>query len=93
VNAWIVDLRPSARKDLRRLPSGPRQAALEVLDELREHGPGLVEAFQLRGYKDTWRVRFHHEDYRMIYEVSRSKRRIDVTKIRPRSIAYEGMKS
>jgi hypothetical protein len=52
----------------------------------------LVEAIRMRGYVETWRVRFHHDAYRMVYQVSRTRRHIVVTRMRPRPIAYEGMK-
>jgi mRNA-degrading endonuclease RelE of RelBE toxin-antitoxin system len=92
VNGWNVELRPLARRQLRLLPEGPRQAALDVFDELRELGPALVEAIRMRGYVETWRVRFHHDAYRMVYQVSRTRRHTVVTRMRPRPIAYEGMK-
>jgi mRNA-degrading endonuclease RelE of RelBE toxin-antitoxin system len=46
----------------------------------------------MRGYPDTWKIRFHHDDYRMIYQVSRRQKRIIVKRMRPRPIAYDGMK-
>jgi hypothetical protein len=60
VTDLTVELRPPARKNLRRLLPGVREAALQIIEELREQGPALVKAFHLRGYKDTWKVRFHH---------------------------------
>jgi hypothetical protein len=63
-----------------------------MLQDVAEEGPILLPAIEPRGYPDTWRVRFHHERFRMIYQVSRSWKHIPVTRIRPRAIAYEGMK-
>jgi mRNA-degrading endonuclease RelE of RelBE toxin-antitoxin system len=92
VNGWTVELRPRAKKELRILDDGPRQEALDLLDELREEGPALVAALKMRGYPDTWRVRFYREGYRMVYTVFRSRKHIVVTRIRPRPIAYKGMR-
>jgi mRNA-degrading endonuclease RelE of RelBE toxin-antitoxin system len=46
----------------------------------------------MRGLPDTWKARFHHDDYRIIYKIARSEKRIIVKRIRPRATAYEGMK-
>jgi mRNA-degrading endonuclease RelE of RelBE toxin-antitoxin system len=91
VNGWRVELSKVARRDLRTLDDGPRQAALEIIEELHD-GPALFRAFEMRGMPDTWKVRFHHDDYRMIYLVARGRRRIIVKRMRARPIAYEGMK-
>jgi mRNA-degrading endonuclease RelE of RelBE toxin-antitoxin system len=53
----------------------------------------LVPAIELRHYPDTWRARIHHERFRILYQVSRTKRRIVVTRIRPRLVAYQGLKT
>jgi mRNA-degrading endonuclease RelE of RelBE toxin-antitoxin system len=89
---WKVELSNSARRELRQLDDGSRQAAAELLEELAED-PALVHAIELRGKPDTWRARFHHDRYRMIYQISKGRRHIRVTRIRARPTAYEGMKS
>ena len=73
------------------LDDGPRQAALQLFDELAEEGPRVVSAIELSANPDIWGVRFHG-DYRMVYRASRARRRIIVLCIRPRSIAYKGMR-
>jgi mRNA-degrading endonuclease RelE of RelBE toxin-antitoxin system len=93
VNGWKVELSRRAQLDLRSLGHGPRQAALDVIDELSESGPALFRSFEMRGLPNTWKVRFHHEDYRMIYLAIRASKRILVKRIRPRATAYEGMKN
>ncbi len=89
---WRVELRPAARKDQRQLEDGPRRSAAFILEELAEEGPELSGAIPMRGYNDTWRVRFHNERFRMVYRVIRSRKVIAVLRIRPRSTAYEGLK-
>jgi mRNA-degrading endonuclease RelE of RelBE toxin-antitoxin system len=91
VNGWKVELTPSAQRQFRRLEDGPRQAAEELLQDLAED-PALIPAVELDANPNTWRVRFHHDRYRMIYQISRGRKHILVTRMRPRPIAYEGMK-
>lgn len=74
---WKVVVRPSARKDLRELPEGPRRAALELIADLIELGPQVPTAVEMRANPGTWRVRFH-ESYRMVYQASRTRRRFSL---------------
>jgi mRNA-degrading endonuclease RelE of RelBE toxin-antitoxin system len=90
VTGWTVELRPAARK-YRELDEGPKRDAAELLADLEED-PTLVPAIELRANPGTWRVRFHHDRYRMIYRVARAQKRIIVTRIHPRPTAYEGMR-
>ncbi|MCE0499497.1 MAG: hypothetical protein LV481_16270 [Methylacidiphilales bacterium] len=55
--------------------------------ELEEEGPALHGAIEMRANPDTCRVRFNNERYRMIDRVSRGRKEILVTRIRPRRIA------
>jgi mRNA-degrading endonuclease RelE of RelBE toxin-antitoxin system len=91
VNGWTVELRKSAQNELRQLEDGPQRSATQLLKDLAED-PTLTPAIELRGKPGTWRARFHNDRYRMIYKVSRGRKHILVTRIRPRSTAYEGMK-
>jgi mRNA-degrading endonuclease RelE of RelBE toxin-antitoxin system len=91
VNAWKVELTPSAQRELRQLEAGPRQAALELIEDLADD-PVLVPAIELNSNPDNWRARFHHDRYRMIYQISSSRKHTLVTRIRLRPIAYENMK-
>jgi mRNA-degrading endonuclease RelE of RelBE toxin-antitoxin system len=90
--SWSVELRPAARKEYRQLEDGPRRSAAFMLAELAEEGPFLTGAIPMRGYDDTWRVRFHNERFRLIYRVYESRQRISVLRIRPRASAYRGMR-
>jgi mRNA-degrading endonuclease RelE of RelBE toxin-antitoxin system len=92
VNGWTVDLHPIAEKELQALDEGPKAAAFELIADLRELGPVLVPSIRIRAYHATWRARFHHDRYRMVYQVSPTRKRIFVTRIKPRPTAYDGMK-
>jgi len=92
MNGWAIELSQSAQRELRLLEDGPRQAATDLLEDLRELGPALESAVQLRAHKDVWRARFHHDRYRMIYQVAKGQKRILVKRIRNRANAYQGMK-
>jgi mRNA-degrading endonuclease RelE of RelBE toxin-antitoxin system len=92
VNRWTVDLLPAAQKELARLENGPLQEAVSILEDMRENGPEFIPAIELRANPATWRARIHHDRFRMLYQVSRTKKRIVVIRIRPRPSAYEGLK-
>jgi len=89
VNGWKVELRKSAQRELRQLEDGPQRAAEELLQDLAED-PTLVPAIEMRG--NTYRARFHHDRYRMVYQVSKARKHILVARIRARPLAYKGMK-
>ena len=91
MNGWRVILSKTARRDFRQLEDGPKQAATELLEDLAED-PALTPASELRGYAGYFKARFHHDLYRMVYQIAKNQRRILVTRIRPRPIAYQGMK-
>jgi mRNA-degrading endonuclease RelE of RelBE toxin-antitoxin system len=91
VTSWSLELRPSARRDLGQLEDGPRQAAIELLQDLSED-PMLVPAVELRANPQIWRARFHQDRYRMIYQIAKTAKRVIVKRIRPRPTAYKGMK-
>jgi mRNA-degrading endonuclease RelE of RelBE toxin-antitoxin system len=90
VSGWEVRLSPSAQRELRRLDDGPKQAALSAIQELTVEGPALGEAIELSAIPGTSRIRFYG-GYRMIFEVLK-ERRIRVTRISPRGIAYVGLR-
>jgi mRNA-degrading endonuclease RelE of RelBE toxin-antitoxin system len=92
VNGWTIELSKSARREFRLLDEGAKQDAMEILQDLAEEGPVVVPAIELKKYPDAWRARFHHERFRIVYLVSRTRKRIVVIRIRPRPIAYVGLK-
>jgi len=88
---WTVELRPVARRELRLLDDGPKRDAAALIADLTED-PMQVAAREMRHYQNTWKARFYHDQYRIIYRIARAQRRIVVIRIRPRGTAYEGMK-
>lgn len=92
MKSWTLRIQPRAKRELNRLDTGPRTAATELLQDLEED-PAQVPALEMRGMPGTWRARFHHDAYRMIYQISKAEKRVIVTAIRPRSTAYDGLKS
>jgi mRNA-degrading endonuclease RelE of RelBE toxin-antitoxin system len=92
VKGWTVDLLPRAQRELAKLEDGPLQDAIAILDEMRENGPEFIPSIELRANPNLWRARFHHERFRILYQVSRTKKRIVVIRIRPRPTAYHGLK-
>ena len=59
----------------------------EAQRALRE-GPDVLGGAPLRGYEDVWRIRVG--GLRVLYEVDRESREIQIIRVRPRPIAYEG---
>lgn len=88
---WTLKLTAGARKNLRELDEGPKRDAAELLHELEED-PFSVPAIQLRSHAPgTMRARFHGT-YRMVYQISKSEKRVIVLRIKPRGTVYRGMK-
>jgi hypothetical protein len=52
----------------------------------------MAPAVELRHYPGAWRSRFHHDLYRVIYQMAKAQQRVIVIRIRPRPIACTGMK-
>jgi mRNA-degrading endonuclease RelE of RelBE toxin-antitoxin system len=53
--------------------------------------PFLEAALPLKGHRNHYRVRFYGDQYRIIYRVSHSQRKVIVTRIRRRdSATYTG---
>lgn len=89
---WRVKLKPSADREFRRLEEGPKRDALELLQDLKEDPFSVPDTIQLRRHPaGTMRTRFHH-GYRMVYFISKPEQMVHVLRIRPRPIAYKGMK-
>ena len=89
---WKLSLQQGAQGDYDRLVDSVRQEALAILFELAGN-PYLEDAAPIRGHRNHYRLRFYRDQYRMIYRVSRSQRKVVVTRIRRRDestyIGYE----
>lgn len=75
----------SARRELERLS---RQVAARVISRIEDlaHEPRPPGSRKLRGQDALWRIRVG--DYRVVYEISDSNRRVEVVVVRHRSAAY-----
>jgi mRNA interferase RelE/StbE len=85
VTGYSVTLADSARKELRALPS---HVIARVQPKLRElaANPRPSGCKKLQGYKDCWRVRVG--DYRIVYTVDDTERRVDVSRVAHRKEVY-----
>ena len=89
---WHVELKLSARRDLRALPDREREEVRRLFDELEED-PFLPGAEKLRHYNNRYKIRFGRgERYRMLYDVFPASRNVIVGRIALRSPeTYSGM--
>jgi mRNA interferase RelE/StbE len=87
VGRYSVELKPSARKELERLPGRVIERIFPRLEAL-ENEPRPAGCKKLKGGQDEWRIRVG--DYRVVYTVDDVKLRVSVTRVRHRSEVYEG---
>lgn len=85
---WTVRLLRKAERQLDQLPDRPREACLDLIDELRH---GDFDAIPLRGYRQFERSRFYRGAYRMIYRINHKTRTVLITRIVKRDeTTYKG---
>ncbi len=84
---YAVELKPSARKELERLPAKLIERIFPKLEALGSE-PRPVGCKKLKGGQQEWRIRVG--DYRVVYTVDDVKLRVSVTRIRHRSQVYDG---
>ena len=89
---WDVEIKESARKQLRTLPGPEREEALDLLTDLEED-PFLSGVERLRNYNNRFKIRFGRgERYRLLYDIYPASRRVIVGVIQLRSPdTYRGM--
>jgi len=87
VGRYAVELKPSARKELERLPGKVIERIFPKLEAL-ESEPRPVGCKKLKGGREEWRIRVG--DYRVVYTVDDAKLLVSVTRIRHRGEVYEG---
>jgi mRNA interferase RelE/StbE len=87
VGRYSVELKPSARKELERLPGRVIERIFPRLEALEDE-PRPAGCKKLKGGRDEWRIRVG--DYRVVYIVDDVKLRVSVTRVRHRSEVYEG---
>lgn len=81
-------VKPSAEKDLARLPRPIQRRVLDRLERI-EADPRAPGSVKLAGSKATYRVRVG--DWRIVYEIDDARRTIFVTIIAHRREVYRGM--
>ena len=54
--------------------------------------PTLVPASEMRGYQNTWNAAFIVTNTGSSNQIAKARRLVRMIRIRPRSMAYEGMK-
>jgi mRNA interferase RelE/StbE len=86
VDEYAVELKPSAKKELERLPTAIIGRVFPKLEALRME-PRPAGCKKLKGGRDEWRMRVG--EYRVVYTVDDVKRRVSITRIRHRSEVYE----
>ena len=82
---YRVELKPSARKELTRLPSHLIARIMPRLENLA-FNPRPPGCKKLQGGENEWRIRVG--DYRVVYTIDDTKLLVEVTRIRHRSEAY-----
>ncbi len=84
--AYTVELKPSARAELGKLPQDVQRRIVRALVALGENPrpPGVKK---LKGYVNRWRIRVG--DYRVLYEIHDRILFVLVVKIGHRSDVYE----
>jgi mRNA interferase RelE/StbE len=86
VDSYLVEVKPSARKELEALPD---VALLRVIRKLESLAltPRPAGCRKLKGYKDHWRVRIG--DWRVLYIIDDAAKLVSVTRIAHRREVYE----
>jgi mRNA interferase RelE/StbE len=83
---YSVELKPSARKELDRLPDKIIERVFPRLEALASE-PRPPGCKKLKGGRQEWRIRVGV--YRVVYTIDDAKFRVSVTRIRHRSEVYE----
>ncbi len=87
---YIVRYSPSAQAEYDRLAPIPRRN-VKGFRELLRYGPYLRESMQLelQDRDDMWRIAFG--DWRIVFRLDKVNREIEITRVRPRAVAYIGL--
>ncbi len=85
MTAYSIFLRPAAVRDLNRLPNDVRARAESAIDRLSGE-PRPAGARKLVGFESEWRLRLG--DYRVLYTIDDSAKRITIARVAHRREAY-----
>jgi mRNA interferase RelE/StbE len=86
VARYVVEVKPSARKELENLPNNVLARVVRKVEALGEKArPAGCK--KLKGYKDLWRIRV--ADWRILYIIDDGAKLVNVTRIAHRREVYE----
>lgn len=88
--SWLVEIKPSAARELRSLPDAAKQEARELILVLYDL-PVQVADTILEGHSGIYAARFYRGLYRMIYRVSSRQRSVIYLRVRRRGAAHGGL--
>jgi mRNA interferase RelE/StbE len=86
VARYVLDIKPSARKELENLSDSLITRLAPKIDGLAAD-PRPSGCRKLRGYKDFWRIRVG--EYRVVYIIDDDRKMVSVTRVAHRRDVYE----
>lgn len=86
VARYVLDIKPSARKELENLSDSLIARLAPKIDGLAAD-PRPSGCRKLRGYKDFWRIRVG--EYRVVYIIDDDRKMVSVTRVAHRRDVYE----
>ena len=86
VARYVLDIKPSARKELENLSDSLIARLAPKIDGLASD-PRPSGCRKLRGYKDFWRIRVG--EYRVVYIIDDDRKMVSVTRVAHRRDVYE----
>ena len=84
--SYVVEVKPSAGKELENLPNNVLARAVRKMESLAQD-PRPAGCTKLKGYRDLWRVRVG--DWRILYLIDDSAQLVSVTRIAHRREVYD----
>lgn len=84
--SYVVEVKPSARKELEDLPNNVLARAVRKMESLGEN-PRPAGCKKLKAYQDVWRIRVG--DWRILYIVDDGTRLVSITRIAHRREVYD----
>jgi len=85
MGSFTIDFRPSAEKELRKLPPYIIRRISNAIDDLADN-PFPPNTVKLTGKEEAFRIRAG--DYRVVYVLDASARRVTIQRIRHRKDIY-----
>jgi mRNA interferase RelE/StbE len=83
---YVVEVKPSARKELEALPDNVLARVVLKVESLGD-APRPTGCKKLKGYKDQWRIRIG--DWRVLYIIDDKLKLVSITHIAHRREVYE----